>query len=468
MRLPSLSLCTLAACALAGCQVGIPRYSVRVTPRLDEVRPPRSVLFARTALPLTSLQAALAQALPPGLGGRDTVPGVGWPVSYQLRPAPPRLVGTPGGLRLDVRADAAFDFAAPGLRCGGGGLAAILSLSARPALDPSGALRLTDGQTGVAFEGALRCSAGGGLLGQLGANALAQQADGLARDLTRRTLTPVGQGLLVAAQALRLPLAPLFQRGLDELARPISLTVAGRPACLDLDPDALVLAPLAAAGADAQALQLRVGVDAAPRLSLGPCPAATRREHPLQVREAPLGDEAQVTVAVAVPHTDVEALLRRALVGRTLGPAGQQVVVKELEVGDQESRLLLRLGVVGAFTGSLYLWGTPQAIQIAGRVKVTVPDLQVALETRDLLARLKLAAWELYDGGLAALLGRTLVLDVTEQLAAARGAFAAPLPLPSARLQVTVADVLPTQVASRPGLLVVHALVRGQATLTTQ
>jgi hypothetical protein len=128
--------------------------------------------------------------------------------------------------------------------------------------------------------------------------------------------------------------------------------------------------------------------------------------------------------------------------------------------------MLVRAQVSGAVRGVLYLWGTPEIAERGGRAVLSVPDLQVAVETRDWLTRLKLAAWRAFSGGLESYLRARLTSDVTAQLDEARRALSRPFDLGEhARLRVTLDRVEPGAVSSLPGALVAHARLRGAAAL---
>src|SRR5581483_5368293 len=274
-------------------------------------------------------------------------------------------------------------------------------------------------------------------------------------------------GLGLALAQVRLPLAPLLDRALDELHAPRDLTLDGKPACLDLDPGALVLAPV---GGDGAELILKAGADVAPRLSLGACPPPRpRARSEVRVKHVPLDELFQVDVALALPDDELAARLRPSLVGQRFGDAGRSVEVRGLELADASGRLLARVDVTGALSGTLYLWGTPAIVYRAGRFFVEVPDLHAAAETRSLVTRVALWLWKLRDGGLEADLKRRLSFDVTDRLNDARRALTRRWPLGDTNwsLASTLDRIVPGEVASLPGVLIVNARLVGHAELIT-
>lgn len=465
--LPRLRLVPLLI-LLAACRSGAPAYTINVPPRVVEVRPPRSVAFFASELRLDALQAALDRAIPPALSGGGALPlgGAALGARWQLRRQPGVLLATPAGLQLRVRLDGQIQIGAGLLGCQASGPIGAVVLDVRPALNPAGELLLADPQVQILPQADLRCAG----------------VPIPAAPLLQQTLEPLGRGLAALIPALRLPLGPLLRQGLEQLAAPRELPLLGQRACLDLDPQALVLAPLSG---DGGALQVRVGADVAPRLSLGPC--SPRSRSPLSavlVRELALAPQFQLLVAVAIPHADLTARLAPIVVGRRLGdPGGPSLVVDRAAVGDASGRALVKLEVHGALDGSLFLWGTPQVaprpgLAPPGRLFLSVPDLQVAAETESFLQKIKLAAFNLWDGGaIAVRLREQLALDVTDQLEQVRlalsgryglrgGAWAQLAGLQGLALTTSLSAVRPVEVESRPGLLVIHALLVGQATLS--
>ena len=239
----------------------------------------------------------------------------------------------------------------------------------------------------------------------------------------------------------------------------------------------------AAAADAAHTVSVRLGLDVEPRLNLGDCPSGG--SPPLQsltVRQEALGEEFGVQVAVAVPATDLTQLLRPQLVGKRLGSSAQSLLVQGVEVGDASGRVLLRLDVAGIYTGSLFLWGTPQLQTEGGRQILHVPDLQVATESTSRLQDLKVSLYELIEGNLADKVRPHLRLDVTERLTAVQqslsgtlrlqgGAWQSVAPVAQAvgvsqvALQTELSQVLPLAVEAKPGVVVVYVLLRGRATL---
>jgi hypothetical protein len=267
-------------------------------------------------------------------------------------------------------------------------------------------------------------------------------------------------------------MGPTIESALDALRAPQSLKLGDEgDACLDLDPRELVLSPVGGAGSD---LKLKIGADVAPRVTLGACPApasATPHGGPL-VRVQALKDQFDVALDVAVPYTELQGLVAPQLIGHTFGDADHKVTVEGFEVGDASGRVLARMPIRGAATGMLYLWGTPALTQQGERWILQVPDLHVAVESQSFLTQLELAVLEFKNGGLETMMKSKLTLDVTDRIAKARAALSGSRTLsagpPAVGLISTMTKILPGEVGSREGVMVVQPIVSGQAEISVE
>lgn len=451
--------------ATAGCRSGRPDYHVNVPPNLLDIRPPRTVVFVQTPLRLSSVEAALDRQLPGGSQGSLSLGIVS--LSWRLGRQPASVTPTAEGLAIRIPVVGDLQLGGGFLRCQSRGVGGALVIAARPTIESGGDLVLRDIRTTVEPIGQVSCA---GL-----PIPVAEIFSGMLRPLQA-----AAQGL---GQVVRVPLGPALSQGLTELGRPRPLQLAGRKACLDVHPTALVLAPPSAAADAAHTVSVRLGLDVEPRLNLGDCPSGG--SPPLQsltVRQEALGEEFGVQVAVAVPATDLTQLVRPQLVGKRLGSSAQSLLVQGVEVGDASGRVLLRLDVAGIYTGSLFLWGTPQLQTEGGRQILHVPDLQVAAESSSRLQDLKVSLYELIEGNLADKVRPHLRLDVTERLTAVQqslsgtlrlqgGAWQSVAPVAQAvgvsqvALQTELSQVLPLAVEAKPGVVVAYVLLRGRATL---
>lgn len=444
-----------------GCQTGRPTYSVAVAPNWMDIRPTKSVLFVETPLPMASVAAridqALGQVLGPGGVGQVRLGIMGG--SYRLSRGALTVSAIPAGLALGIPIVGDLALGSAFLQCRASGLGGTFRFAARPTLDAAGDLILAQGQLSVEPVGQLRC-----------AGLQVPTAD----VLTAMT-SPVQSALASALQELKLPTGSAVQRGLSELATPRGIEVSGQPACLDLAPSGLVLSPTG------DRTSLRVGFEVAPRLNLGACPVGQGGALPRQVtmREDALGDSFRVPVAIAASQGELAERVRPLLLGKRLGSGATAVTVTAVEVGDVQGQTLLRLDVVGGYTGTLFLWGTPAIEQDQGRWLLRVPNLRLAAESESMIQNAKMSLYQLWEGDLAARIRPMLTLDVTSKLESLRTALSSRMTLQGTRwqpalasagvgnlgLRSTLTELVPQGVESKPGVLVLHLLVVGKLTL---
>jgi hypothetical protein len=448
--MPTCAKLALVVC-VAGCMPRIPPHTAHVPPRLFDVRPPQSVLFVTGSVPLDTIDEALKAAIPESIAGSTRAGGLR--LRWDLVRRSARLGADANGLVLDVSIAGFGDIEAPHVHCGGEQIGVALEAHARPALDEHGQLALRDVQVTLRPAGDLRC-------GLVPVGSLLTEA-----------LQPLARGLAAALAAPRVPLGPAVDVTLDALSRPVPIPpleqAMGGPACLDLAPASLVLAPLH--GTERQ-LSLAVGVELAPRLAIGECPPRTPSPpREVRAREMPLGEEFAVLVSTAIAYDTLAAKAAGQLIGRVLGEGRDSIIVRGLELADAQGRVLVKMQVDGRIQGTVALWGTPTVTQHEGRWLLTVPDLQLAVETRSLLTRLGLGAWNLWNGGLQAKLRRELVVDVTDRLEQLRAMMDRDLALPvrdrSIVLSARMHQILPQEVTSRPGAMVANALLVGRAAI---
>ena len=460
--LVSVAMLALSLAAV-GCRSGRPDYHVNVPPNLVDIRPPRTVVFVQTPLRLSGVEAALDRNLPNGSQGslQLGIVQLGWRLARQ----PATVAPSAEGLAIRIPVLGELQLGGGFLRCQSSGVGRVIVIAARPTIESGGDLVLRDIRTTVEPAGQVSCAGLPIPAAEIFAGML-------------RPLQSVAQGL---GQVVRIPLGAALSQGITELSRPRPMNLSGKKACLDIHPTALVLAPPSAAAA--QTVSVRIGLDVEPRLNLGDCPSGgSPAPTSLTFRQEALGEEFGVQVAVAVPATDLTALISAQLVGKRLGSSGQSLLVQGAEVGDANGRVLLRLDVAGVYTGALYLWGTPQLRSEGGRQILHVPDLQVAAESNSRLQDMKVALYELVEGNLADKVRPHLQIDVTDRLTQVQQALSGTLRLqggawqqvaPVAQvigvsqvaLQTELSQVLPLAVEAKPGAVVVYVLLRGRSTL---
>ena len=393
------------------CQPTIPHYTVHVPPRLSlQSRPERSVVLFRGDLPLDDLGRAIEKSIPPRVNGRGqvNVPILGEvEAKWDLERQPVSVQAQDGRLGIEVALLGKISVAARGYTCRSERAGLALHGSAKPAIHSSGELALDGFQLEPRPSGDLNCN---GFLLPSGA-------------IMEAILSLVAKGLGLVVERVHVPLGPFIRQGLEELSKPhpVTLPPNQQKGCIDLDAGALVLAPL---DGEANRMKVKVGLDVAPVITLGDClfvPSSFERKN-VFVRTVPLEDSFRLEVSIAVPYREIEERVVPLAVGRDIGNSENAVRIDTLELGDASGHVLVRVGVSGALSGIVYLWGTPTITEKNGRFFLTVPDLRASVETQSALQRFKLGVWALHDGGLSKYLRDKISFDVTDRINEIRNA----------------------------------------------
>jgi hypothetical protein len=437
----------------AGCGPSIPPYTVNVPPRLDDIRPPRSIVFVRDELPLGGLQRAIDRAVGDETAGKKRAHTLGRDVdiTWRLRRKPIVLRGEPRGLAFEITLAGEIGAHGGPVRCHADDARITLRAEARPELRPNGDLGLEHFDWKPKTHADLRCEG------------IPMPVD----KVVNVVVEPLARALSIGLSKIELPTAALVRKALDAMRPPRRFALGkDEDGCLDLAPDALVLSPMRGGGS---ALPLKLGVEVAPRLVVGKCPpsGAAAKQPRVLAKNVPLADHFTLQTAVAIPYAELTRIVKPGLVGKRFGSASQGVVVDDVEIGDTRGRTLVHLGVHGALDGDLYLWGTPTVLEDKGRYVLRIPDLEVAAESRSLLQRIGLALWEAVGGGLKGALKDKLHMDVTDKIKGAQKAMTGRKVLangpPSVVLTTSLDKIRVGAAASRPGVMILMPVLAGSA-----
>lgn len=445
-------LVVAAALTTIGCGSAIPPYTVNVPPRLDDIRPPRSVAFVRDEVPLGGLRSAIDRAVGDNVGGTTKTRLLGRELELTARfdRRPIVLRAEPGGLAFEIHLAGKIGVRGDGVRCHADDATIVFRTEARPALRPNGNIGFDRFDWKPRSRADLRC------------DGIPLPLDAVVNLVTQ----PIAHGLAVGVSKIELPTGPLVKKALDELRPPRKIAVGkNEDACLDLAPDALVLSPVSGSGGT---MTLKLGVEVAPRVVLGKCPpsGAAAKQPSVVAKNVPLGEHFELQAAVAIPYQELTHLVKPSLVGKRFGGA-DGVTVDAVEIGDTNGRTLVHLTVHGALDGDLYLWGTPRVTAQGGRFIMEIPDLQVAAESRSILQRIGLALWKAVGGGLTGVLHDKLRKDVTDELLQAQKAMTGrhvltPGP-PTPVLTTSLTKIRAGEATSRPGVMIMMPLLVGTA-----
>jgi hypothetical protein len=451
--LKSFFTASISALALAtiGCGSTIPPYTINVKPRLDDIRPPRSIAFVRDEIPLGALQGAIDGAVPGEVKGKKkmSVLGKDIEVTWHLDRKPIVLRAEPGGLAMEIHLHGKV--ATHGdVKCHADDTSIVFRTEARPGFAPNGNIGFAHFDWKPKTHANLKC------------DGIPIPVDTVLNFVTEPLLHALAKGV----SKIELPTASLVNKALAEMRPARAMKMGkGEEVCLDLAPDAVVLSPLSGNGG---AFTLKAGVEVAPRVVVGACPkVAPPKQSSVVAKNVPLKDSFALQVAIAVPYTELTTIAKPHLVGKRFGNADHGVTVDAVEIGDTSGRTIVKLTVHGSLNGDLYLWGTPTIAEENGRYVLRLPDLQTAVESRSILERIGLALWKAVGGGLEGVLKEKLHMDVTDKLTQAKASLTGRRVLtegpPRPVLTTALEGIKPGDATSKPGVLILMPILTGTA-----
>ena len=177
----------------------------------------------------------------------------------------------------------------------------------------------------------------------------------------------------------RWPVRTRFVQLWEQLQRPIRLTEG---VYLEINPYA---AQLGSVGAVGDTVMARLRMIASPRVVTGEQSGGILPLPPLQAT-GEAGNGAHVVIEAAITYPVATALLRRALVGRSIVQAGHRIRIRDVQLtGVGGGRVALAVTLAGHVRGRLYFTGTPSLDPV--HHQVNVPDLDYDVGTEQMLVQ---------------------------------------------------------------------------------
>ena len=178
---------------------------------------------------------------------------------------------------------------------------------------------------------------------------------------------------------LRWPVRTRFVRLWAQLQRRIFLADG---VYLEINPYA---AQLGSVGAVGDTVMVRLRMIAAPRVVTGSQESEVHPLPPLR-NGGEMASGAHVVVEAAFTYPVATALLRKALVGKTIVQDGHRIRIRDVQLsGIGAGRVALSVTLAGRVRGRLYFTGTPSLDPV--NHQVNVPDLDFDVGTAQLLVR---------------------------------------------------------------------------------
>lgn len=342
--------------------------------------------------------------------------------------------------------------------CATDGAALVVTAAGTPVLSSENglAIAVSGAEVGIEVEGSARCTFG------------AVTANIAFGPLLRPLLSPIAAVAQTALASVRVKIPGVERFGLNHLGTHLAIRrTDGSPACLTLHDGDLVLGPISANLDGDAALDVALGLEVAPVLSLRHCPPPPSGHYPrtpaLRVARGPLADRFAVTITVEIPLSTVEAQLRSTLTGTRLGAGRRTITLGAPSLLAARGRLIVFVPVDGALHGTLVLWGTPTVDGAA----LTLPDLRLALQSRSALERSHFARLAADDSaeGPTARARAALRRDLTPLVDEFRTTLSMPRALGDARIVPAIESLRPTSVRALRDVLYLTLVADGRAQL---
>jgi hypothetical protein len=140
---------------------------------------------------------------------------------------------------------------------------------------------------------------------------------------------------------------------------------------------------------------------------------------------------------------------------------GSTLVIERAIASDVTGRTLFAVETSGDVRGTLYYWGTPQ-LEHGGNL-ITIPDLQMANETKMALEEIKSGYWQMVNDELLPRLRQASTIDLSQRIGNMKQALSGQHKAGGLTLDLLMAKQEPGQVVSTKDALIADVLLEGTA-----
>ena len=136
-------------------------------------------------------------------------------------------------------------------------------------------------------------------------------------------------------------------------------------------------------------------------------------------------------------------------------------IIERVTATDANGRILLAVETSGDLKGTIYYWGTPR-LDDNGKT-LSVPDLQMANESRTALDSIRVGYWQMVDRELKNKLRQAIATDFSPQIDQMKQAISGKHTVGTMTMDILVTGQQPDQAHSTPQALVATILLQGTA-----
>lgn len=139
----------------------------------------------------------------------------------------------------------------------------------------------------------------------------------------------------------------------------------------------------------------------------------------------------------------------------------ESAIIERVTATDANGRILLAVETGGDLKGTIYYWGTPR-LDDNGRT-LSVPDLQMANESRTALDSIRVGYWQMVDRELKTKLRQAITMDFSSQIDQMKQAITGKHTVGTVTTDILVTGQQPDQAHSTPQALIATILLQGTA-----
>jgi hypothetical protein len=176
------------------------------------------------------------------------------------------------------------------------------------------------------------------------------------------------------------------------------------------------------------------------------------------------GQPYKILLSVPVPYAVLNQQLQDRLYHQDVNlptTFGSTLTIDRVTASDVNGRTLFSVDTSGDTKGTLYYWGTPQLEQ-GGNV-ITIPDLQIANETKIALEEIKSGYWQMVDNELQPRLRQASTIDLSQRIGNMKQALSGQHKSGGLAMDLLVASQEAGQVISTKDALVADVVLEGTA-----
>jgi hypothetical protein len=176
------------------------------------------------------------------------------------------------------------------------------------------------------------------------------------------------------------------------------------------------------------------------------------------------GQPYKLLLTVPVPYAVLNQQLQERLYHQEAHlptTLGSTVVIERVVASDVTGRTLLAVDTSGDVKGTLYYWGTPQ-LEHEGNI-ITIPDLQIANETKIALEEIKSGYWQMVNDELQPRLRQASTIDLSQRIGTMKQALSGQHKSGGLNMDLLFAKQEASQVVSTKDALVADVLLEGTA-----